>query len=103
MNYKAAEPSIWKFPENIGYESVPGYISVLKQRILDQELVLDLTDTTMVHSSFIGFLIHAKQIIEKNNGTLELNLSKKSEKIFHMLNIHDFFSNNIKFVQNFEQ
>lgn len=95
MNYKALEPKIWKFPENIGYENVPGYLNILNNRCFMNELVIDLSGTKILHSSFIGFLIYAKQTIEKNNGRLEIVLSKKSEKIFHMLNIYTFFSRNI--------
>ena len=95
MNYKATECRIWKFPENIGYENVPDYMRILNSRQFNRELFIDLSDTEMLHSSFIGFLIHAKQIIEKNNGTLKILVSKRSEKIFHMLNIHEFFRVNI--------
>lgn len=98
MNYKAAEAKIWKFPKNIGYENVPGYISILTRRHFQNELVLDLSSTEILHSSFIGFLIHAKQVIEKNNGKLVIIMSKRSEHIFHMLNIYNFFSCNI--IQN---
>lgn len=103
MNYKIAEPGIWKFPANIGYESVPEYIPMLKKRQFINELIIDLTETEILHSSFIGFLIYAKQVIEKNNGKLILNLSGKSEKIFHMLKIHDYFSSNITIRQNISQ
>jgi len=95
MNYKAAETKTWKFPENIGYENVPGYLTILNKRYFQNELVLDLSDTDIVHSSFVGFLIHAKQIIEKDNGKLKIILSKRSEQIFHMLNIYSFFKHNI--------
>lgn len=95
MNYKAAEQKIWKFPENIRYENVPGYLSILYRRRFQNELVLDLSETDILHSSFIGFLIHAKQVLEKDNGKLTILLSKRSERIFHMLNIYNFFSSNI--------
>lgn len=95
MNHKAVEPRIWKFPANIGYESVPGYLTILNNRLYQKELVIDLTGTEILHSSFIGFLIHAKTVIEKNDGSLHIILSKRSEQIFHMLKIHDHFSGNI--------
>ncbi len=95
MNYKAAETRIWRLPQNIGYENVPGYLAILKNSCFHKELVLDLSETDILHSSFIGFLIHAKQIIEKDNGKLRIILSKKSERIFRMLNIYNFFSYNI--------
>jgi len=95
MNYKTAETGIWRFPENIQYENVPGYLALLNNRFFNNELVIDLSDTDILHSSFIGFLIHAKQIIEKDNGRMKIILSKKSERIFHMLNIYNFFRHNI--------
>jgi len=95
MNYKAAETRIWRFPENIRFENVPGYLAILKNRSFHNELVLDLSETDILHSSFVGFLIHAKQIIEKDNGKLEIILSRRSERIFHMLNIYNFFKLNI--------
>ena len=95
MNYKSAETKTWKFPENIRYENVPGYLTILNNRLFNNQMVLDLSDTTLLHSSFIGFLIHAKQIIEKDNGELRIILSKRSERIFHMLNIYNFFRSNI--------
>ena len=100
MNYRTSEQGIWKFPETISYESVPGYITILNDKHLRQELIIDLTNTETLHTSFIGFLLHAKQVIEKNSGTLEIKLSKRSEKIFHMLNIHEYFSNNIRNLDN---
>ncbi len=95
MNYKAAETRVWRLPQNIGYENVPGYLAILKNSCFHKELVLDLSETDILHSSFIGFLIHAKQIIEKDNGKLWIILSKRSERIFRMLNIYNFFSYNI--------
>jgi len=90
-----AETRIWRFPENIKYENVPGYLAILNNCRFSNELVLDLSETDILHSSFIGFLIHAKQIIEKDNGKLKIILSKRSERIFNMLNIYNFFRNNI--------
>ncbi len=95
MNYTIIEPKIWKFPKNIGYENVPGYLIILSQIKLHNKVIIDLSDTEMLHSAFIGFLIHAKQMIEKNNGELKIISSKKCEKIFHLLKINDFFTTNI--------
>jgi len=95
MNYKMAETKIWKFPENIRYENVPGYLAIFNNSLFHNEMVLDLSKTDILHSSFVGFLIHAKQLIEKNNGKLTIVLSKRSERIFHMLNIYDYFRHNI--------
>ena len=95
MNYKTSEPKTWKFPENIRYENVPGYLTILNNRTFYNELILDLSETEILHSSFIGFLIYAKQVIEKDRGKLTILLSKKSERIFHMLNIYNFFRSNI--------
>ncbi len=93
MNYKAAETRIWRFPENIGYENVPGYLAILKSSCFHKDLVLDLSETDNFHSS-LRFSFYAKQIIEKKRKA-RIILSKRSERIFHMLNIYNFFSRNI--------
>jgi len=95
MNCKLREPKIWKLPKSIGYDCVPNYLSLLNSHYMPEELILDLTETEVLHSSFIGFLIYAKNFTEKNNSSIKIILSPKSEKIFKMLHIYDFFQSNI--------
>jgi anti-anti-sigma regulatory factor len=95
MNCKLREPKIWKLPKTIGYDCVPNYLSLLNNHYMPEELIVDLTETEVLHSSFVGFLIYAKNMIEKNNGSIKIILSDTSKKIFKMLNIYIFFEPNI--------
>ncbi len=82
----------WNFPKSISIEQVSSYVDQLKHVKPDETISFDLSKTVNIHSSFIGFLLHAKQNIEKNGGKLELVLSLTLEKILIMLNIIDYFS-----------
>lgn len=82
----------WSFPPRISLDEVPGYLEKLKGMDMTGTVYFDLTDTVTIHSSFIGFLIHAKHTIRNNGGRLVLELSSTIEKILARLNIADFFT-----------
>ncbi len=82
----------WVFPKSISIEEVPDYLNAMKLIDARGSIVFDLTHTTSIHSSFIGFLIHSKHTIEGNGGKLILHLSMTVEKILVMLKINDYFS-----------
>lgn len=86
------DDSIWEFPRNINIEDVSEYVGHLKAMECDDILIFDLRNTVKIHSSFIGFLIHAKHHINKCGGKLVLHVSLTVEKILIMLNIFDYFS-----------
>lgn len=86
---------VCEFPINISIEKVSEYDDQLKQIQSDEVITFDLRKTVKIHSSFIGFLIHAKHHINKNGGKLVLLLSSTIEKILIMLNIIDHFSSDI--------
>ncbi len=94
-DYKA-----WYFPKSISIEQVSSYVDQLKYVEPVETVTFDLSKTVNIHSSFIGFLLHAKQNIEKNGGKLVLILSLTLEKILIMLNIIDYFSSGIITVVN---
>lgn len=85
----------WEFPRYIGIEKVCEYEEHLKNIKKDDVVTFDLRNTVKVHSSFIGFLIHAKHHIRKNGGNLILFISLTIERILIMLNIIDHFSTEI--------
>jgi hypothetical protein len=85
----------WTFPKDVSIEKVSEYDEQIKQIKAGEIVSFDLRDTVKIHSSFIGFLIHAKHHINKNGGKLELLLSSSIEKILIMLNIMDLFSPDI--------
>ena len=80
----------WIFPSNIGLDKVPHYLKTFERLPHNQTITFDLSLTENINSSFIGFLIHAKQITKTEGGKLVLNISPSIEKIFNMLNIIDF-------------
>jgi anti-anti-sigma regulatory factor len=87
--------TIWRFPRVVSIEKVSEYDDHLKQIKYGETIIFDLSDTVKVHSSFIGYLIHAKHSINKNGGRLVLSLSLTLEKILILLNIIDHFSPDI--------
>jgi len=90
-----SENNRWVFPKNISLESVADYSQLFEGLINPGDLIFDLSQTENMHSSYIGFLIHAKHILNKKGAALKLILSFTSEKILTMLNILDHFSSEI--------
>jgi|GEM_PF-680583 len=82
----------WIFPQQIKFEDVSDYLSYFENENNKNHIIFDLTHTTTIHSAYIGFLLLAKQFVEKNNGTFELKLSYTAAKIFQMLNILDYLA-----------
>ena len=72
----------WSFPKDIAFEMTHIYSKKFEEMPFNQKISFDLSRTKNIHSSFIGFLIDAKQKIEKKGGSLELNISPELEKIF---------------------
>lgn len=96
MNYISMDAdSTLHFPATITFDSVPGYQSFLEKSLESQKICFDLSGTELIHSSFAGFLIHAKNIIEKNNRQLTIKISSGTEKTFRMLEIYNHLRPNI--------
>jgi predicted DNA-binding ArsR family transcriptional regulator len=83
---------VWIFPKSVSIEEVSEYVERLKNIKASEVVTFDLSKTVNIHSSFIGFLIHAKHHINKNGGRLVLLLSLTVEKILIMLDIIEYFS-----------
>jgi len=90
MNYIQETKKVWIFPENISFESVPGYLSAFNEQSNITEIIFDLSATERIHTSFIGFLLHTKQAAWKKNREIKLILSPGAKNILNMLNLHDF-------------
>lgn len=91
MNYIHETAKTWVFPEHIGYESVPGYLSSFnREQSVCSEIIFDLSATEIMHTSFIGFLLHTKQAAWKKNRSIKLILSSDAKNILNMLNLYDF-------------
>lgn len=87
------ENNLWIFPTRIKLEDVPAYMHLFgeeKQR--EEQVVFDLTKTTDVHSSFIGFLLHAKASMVSSGGTLRIIPSLPLQRILYLLRITDHFT-----------
>jgi hypothetical protein len=80
---------IWKFPERIEFEDSIGYLSKLS-KLKNCQIIIDLVDTIYIASSFVGFLIEAKEKMEKLRSTITLLTSSDIEKIFKYLNIFEY-------------
>lgn len=82
----------WTFPHQIKFEEVSHYLTHFEAYSREKHIIFDLRNTTTIHSSFIGFLLHVKKNIEEKNGKFELKLSYTAAKIFQMLNILEHLS-----------
>lgn len=81
---------IWKFKNRIEFGESSKLYSKLK-RMKSAELIIDLTKTEYVHSSFIGFLIYVHTRLEKAGRALIVQPSPEVKKILRNKNILDFF------------
>ncbi|MDY6934550.1 MAG: hypothetical protein SVZ03_10060 [Spirochaetota bacterium] len=82
----------WIFPNNIEFETIPEYSKKFSVIPHDKTIIFDLRQTKTTHSSFIGFLIHAKQKIDKEGGILILKTSPSFDKILNMLNVSTYLN-----------
>ncbi len=83
---------LWNFPEIIQFEEVPTYVDRFKRMNTLEDVIFDLSRTKSMHSSFIGFLIHVQDIINRRNQTLHLNFSLDVLRTLAKMNIANFFS-----------
>jgi hypothetical protein len=83
------------FPKQIGFLDVAELMEKFGQIDPGLSVVFDLSETQDIHSSFLGFLLHAKNTISRQNGSLVLLLSYTIEKILFMVNLMDYFSTEI--------
>ncbi|MDY6970669.1 MAG: STAS domain-containing protein [Spirochaetota bacterium] len=84
--------NIITFPLNISFEMVSSYLKRFERESHNSSIIFDLSKTETIHSSFIGFLIHAKQKTEKGGGKLTIIISPSMERIFIMLNIIEYLT-----------
>lgn len=92
MKRQEQENNCWTFPETITFESVSYYSQRFEDLTERDGITFDLSHTESIHSSFIGFLIHAKHMLNKEGTSLRLILSFTAERIMIMLNILDYFA-----------
>ncbi len=98
MRHQEFENNHWVFPEIITFESVADYSQFFEGLTGKEGITFDLSHTESIHSSFIGFLIHAKHMLGKDGAALKLRLSFTAERILIMLNILDYFGPEVSIV-----
>ena len=77
--------------EKIEINDIHHYSEQLSRVRFDNNIFFDLSNTHTIHSSFVGFLIIAKNEAERKGGELKLELSDEMNKLFSLLNIGDYF------------
>lgn len=80
----------WKFPEKIDFSNAALYSKKMMKNS-SKNFIFDLSKTTYVHISFIGFLIDIKNSIEKNGGYLNLKASDYLKNLLNQCKLHDYF------------
>lgn len=88
--------STWIFPESITFDAVSEYAETFHSVCGNRNMVFDLSQTHNIHSSFIGFLIHARHTLHKEGGQLHLLLSYTVERLLVLLDLMEYFSPNIR-------
>jgi anti-anti-sigma regulatory factor len=83
--------NIWSFPLQIAFEMVPLYSKKFEEMSCNQQILFDLSRTDYIHSSFIGFLINAKQKTDAEGGSLKIHISPELEKLFVKQELKNFF------------
>lgn len=82
--------NIWSFPLQIAFEMVPLYSKKFEEVPCNQRILFDLSRTKYIHSSFIGFLINAKQKTDAEGGCLEMQISPELENLFVKKDLKNF-------------
>lgn len=96
MNFISTDAdSVMRFPRHVSFELVPRYIEMLKSENMPHDVHIDLSMTELMHSSFIGFLLDAKNVAEKNDKKLTIRVSGTVEKTLKMLGVYNHFQTNI--------
>lgn len=86
------EEDIWVFPKEINFIETAGYAKKYRGLVNRNLFFFDLTQTTTMHTSFLGFLITVKHDLDKNGGRLILNTSNEISNLFAKMKITDFFT-----------
>jgi anti-anti-sigma regulatory factor len=93
MNAKEHGTITWSFPANITFDLVSEYSLAFSDISMNKKIVFDMSRTTSIHSSFIGFLIHTEHTMRSRKGTLYIELSYTAERLLTLLNIINYFKN----------
>jgi anti-anti-sigma regulatory factor len=100
MNNDIIKWETWTFPKDIKFEDVSSFSDRFEKEMSGKNIIFDLTDTINMHSSFVGFLIHAKHHLLLKGNILLLRISFTVEKILILLNIMEYFTPDTETVLN---
>lgn len=92
MKMNNGNQTIWRFPREIDFSLVSQYLKMMEKYNPDHVLVFDLNDTETIHSSFIGFLIHAKEKLEHDGVLLVLEMSPSLRKLMTRMKLSEYFT-----------
>jgi anti-anti-sigma regulatory factor len=81
----------WKFPTIINFFEVPEYLNIFMRIKRSKEIIFDLTETRDINSSFIGFLIYAKEHLKSSGRKPVFIKSPHVEKTFALLGMKEYF------------
>ena len=81
----------WKFPKTINFGSPSTYTKKFSNLDHSEIIIFDMSETDIVHSTFIGFLINLKQKVDRDGGRLKFHLSDSIKRLFNILKLYDFF------------
>lgn len=84
-------PLVWKFPHHVDFEKTTGYLYRIRNIDFSKSMIFDLTETEIVHSSFIGFMIDVHTKLEHHGGSMIVKLSSTMEKQFSRMNLYNHF------------
>lgn len=80
----------WIFNKRIEFGGASDLYPKLK-RMKGCKIIIDLTETQYIHSSFIGFLIYLKTQLDNLRIILNLQISEKTKKILKNKNLLEYF------------
>lgn len=80
------------FPRVIDFTIAATYIEEISKDLSSGDVIFDLRSTEVINSSFIGLLIHIKDIQKHRGGRLIVKMSPSIEKTLRRLNLFEYFS-----------
>lgn len=91
MDAETTVTTTWEFPRSITFDKVSDYAVSFMDFPENGHLHMDLSKTSSIHSSFIGFLIHVQFTLNRGGGELHLKLSYTAERLLVLLNLIHYF------------
>ncbi len=81
----------WTFPEEISFSSVHEYAMQFQALQNPADVIFDLSATSRLHTSFIGFLISTRHTLAGKGIGFRLRASDELEQILRRMKLGDYF------------